>query len=432
MNLPLELNAGEIVIGGTHIQYPDLGSFAIGQRTVIVGTNGSGKSVLARALAGTIPQVYDGRITVGGSVGAEKLFQERSQASHLKIMAVPQDLREFFLGLPVRSEFNISSNGPSTATTNSLLERLDLRQYQDRPLSTLSDGERRRLAVACSLSNGRPWLVFDEWPLHLDSQWQATIGSTIAEAVQSRCLGSIELLLASESDSPNHKSLASSIRRRDGMQDAGSRSTSVVWLKKLLDELKLSPPRSSPAYALFHNGTIRTGSFFRRVSSTRVPRGELLAVWGRNGTGKTTLLRKLRGNPRPRCPVFIFADPTVQLGSSSLFSMLRQSLPPRPQRLICRASVALARVLGVDVRCDPLALNWARKKVLAVLLAVVCEHPAVVIDEPFVGLDDVSLDIVLHAIKYARTGLHKAIVVTGSTHADREYSVQCGGQVLEI
>jgi ATP-binding cassette subfamily F protein 3 len=131
-------------------------SFAIGwgERVVAVGPNGSGKTTLLRALQGE-QGVAAGRVTVSPSTRLGYLPQtepaddERSDRNPVQL---------------VRAEVNLSE----TETRRFLHRFLFSGDEALRPLSQLSYGERRRLALARLVLGGANLLVLDEPTNHLD------------------------------------------------------------------------------------------------------------------------------------------------------------------------------------------------------------------------------------------------------------------------
>lgn len=112
-------------------------SFSIepGVVTAIVGRNGSGKTTLLRALAGL--QKHDGSVTVDG------------KAPDLGHVFQNADLQLF--NASVRSEVLFRIRQPDSAWYAWLMETLGLRQYEDTPPLILSEGEKKRVALATVL-----------------------------------------------------------------------------------------------------------------------------------------------------------------------------------------------------------------------------------------------------------------------------------------
>lgn len=109
-----------------------------GEVTVLAGPNGSGKSTLLKALCGLIP--------AKGTV----------HPSHVGY--VPQSPEFLFVTKAVREE--IAFGGGTTA--NELLERLQLTKVADAHPFAVSHGQKRRVAIAAMLCDGREIILMDE------------------------------------------------------------------------------------------------------------------------------------------------------------------------------------------------------------------------------------------------------------------------------
>ncbi|MFJ7157862.1 ABC-F family ATP-binding cassette domain-containing protein [Streptomyces sp. NPDC101118] len=162
-----------------------------GERVAVVGENGSGKSTLIRLLAG-LDTPDEGEITVRAAGGVAHL----AQTSALPPTATVQDAVDAALaGLRAlertlrRAEEALAGAGPAElARYGELLEDFARRGgYEadariaaalgglgvggigrDRPLGTLSGGERSRLDLAGALCSGAGLLLLDEPTNHLD------------------------------------------------------------------------------------------------------------------------------------------------------------------------------------------------------------------------------------------------------------------------
>jgi energy-coupling factor transport system ATP-binding protein len=119
----------------------------------IVGRNGVGKTTLLRALAGL--QSYSGEVTVGG------------QSPDLRMVFQNPDLQLF--NPSVRDEILYRIAEPDMARYEWLVRSLGLVDYEDMPPLLLSEGEKKRLALATVLMRGaRHGVLLDEPALGQD------------------------------------------------------------------------------------------------------------------------------------------------------------------------------------------------------------------------------------------------------------------------
>jgi energy-coupling factor transport system ATP-binding protein len=124
-----------------------------GQIVAVVGRNGVGKTTLLRALTGL--QTFDGRITAN------------SETPDLGLVFQNPDLQLF--NASVRDEILYRLPNPDMVRYQYLLDTLGLAQYETTPPLLLSEGEKKRLALATVLMRQpRHGLLLDEPSLGQD------------------------------------------------------------------------------------------------------------------------------------------------------------------------------------------------------------------------------------------------------------------------
>jgi energy-coupling factor transport system ATP-binding protein len=131
-----------------------------GQVIAIVGRNGVGKTTLLRSLAGL--QAYTGAVTVN------------DQPPDLGMVFQNADLQLF--NATVRDEILYRLPQPDMVRYAWLLETLGLRRYEETPPLLLSEGEKKRVALATVLMRGpRHGLLLDEPALGQDAAHKARL-----------------------------------------------------------------------------------------------------------------------------------------------------------------------------------------------------------------------------------------------------------------
>lgn len=118
-----------------------------GRTIALLGPSGVGKTTLLHLLAGELAPDA-GRIDRAGRLGV--VFQEDALWAHLSARA------------------HLEVVGATRAEAAALLARADLAALADRRPSSLSGGERRRLALARALAARPAWLLLDEPTAQLD------------------------------------------------------------------------------------------------------------------------------------------------------------------------------------------------------------------------------------------------------------------------
>ena len=141
--------------------------------------------------------------------------------------------------------------------------------------------------------------------------------------------------------------------------------------------------------------------------SLQVDRGELVALLGPNGCGKTTIMRLINGLELADAQLFC-----ATVGEEVAFGPAQMGLPADELERRVRDAMELFQVADLaDV--SPYQLSGGQKKRVA-LAAVVSMNPDIlVLDEPTNGLDEDSCDIVVNfLLAYVAAG--KTVLM--STH----------------
>ncbi len=194
-----------------------------------------------------------------------------------------------------------------------------------------------------------------------------------------------------------------------------------------------------------------------------IRRGDVTAIMGPSGTGKTTLLRLITGQVRPeRGLVEVDGAEVAALDRNGLYALrqrmgmlfqngalltdldvyenvafpLREHtrLPERLVRLIVLTKLQAVGLRGA-ARLMPAELSGGMARRVALARAIVMDPEILVYDEPFVGLDPISLGVVLRLIRELNDALGITSIVVShdvreiSAVADQAYLLS-GGKVV--
>ena len=120
----------------------------------------------------------------------------------------------------------------------------------------------------------------------------------------------------------------------------------------------------------------------------RVPAGGRACVMGTSGVGKSTLLALAAGECAP-CSM-VFQDVRLVEGASALDNVLVCA----DARVDASSAAALLRLLvpGVDVHARVVELSGGQRRRVEIARALLCPGGAVILDEPFTGLDTAARD----------------------------------------
>jgi phospholipid/cholesterol/gamma-HCH transport system ATP-binding protein len=202
-----------------------------------------------------------------------------------------------------------------------------------------------------------------------------------------------------------------------------------------------------------------------RDVTMHVPRGQVVALMGGSGSGKTTLLRLLGGQLQPRSGRVTFDGQRVDtLDRQGLFRLRRRigmlfqfgalftdlsvfenvAFPLRehtrlPESMI--RDLVLMKLDAVGLRgaaaLMPSQVSGGMARRVALARAVALDPPLLMFDEPFAGLDPISLGTIAHLIRSLNDALGAtSIVVTHDVPetfsiADRVYLLGEGRVVAQ-
>ena len=149
---------------------------AAGEAVGVVGPNGSGKSTLLRCIVGA-DEPDDGEATLDGRTLDEKLPEIRRD------LAVVMDDIDFFPDLSVVEHLDLVARAhaqpDAEEVVNVVIDEVGLMEVSGQLPSTLSSGQRRRLALASAFVRPRRLLVLDEPEARLDVDGVAWLGDKL-------------------------------------------------------------------------------------------------------------------------------------------------------------------------------------------------------------------------------------------------------------
>jgi energy-coupling factor transporter ATP-binding protein EcfA2 len=467
-----------------------------GALTSVLGGSGSGKSTLGKLLAGWLHSGdgrLEGRLALGGEKfppggqvlefsgdGDDPRINPSTWSSHVGY--VPQDAAAVLSLVRATVEEELAFGMENRGADRMLMRRLvaetaqltGLSRLLGRDPQTLSGGELRRLAIACSVITDPGVLILDDPLSSLDPEGAELIGNLI---VRLTSRGTAVIVLGQVVDA------------------LASRAQHSLVLDGGTVTVRGTPAEVLPSRGLAESGVVvpvptpqRSFSFPRKAAAgppalelrdiaysvpptrqqgarpvlagvdLQVEAGQIVCITGPNGAGKSTLLRHLNGLLRPeRGEVVVkgraiagrstgavsaevgllFQHPRDQLFERTLFREVRFGL----DRLFGtnaddRALQALADVgLGGASAVHPYDLPASGQRLLA-LATVLAREPAILaLDEPTAGLDRHGLARLDRAIQ-AATARGAAVLMVTHDHlfaqstADRLLQLS-GGRLQE-
>ena len=146
----------------------------IGEKILIIGSSGSGKSTIAKCINGLIPSTYAGKLEGEISVCGENPAKAGIFGISKHVGTVLQDTDGQFIGLTVAEDIAFAlenDNVPSKEMHEKVLEAaktVDVEKLLNAVPATLSGGQKQRVSLAGILVDNVEVLLFDEPLANLD------------------------------------------------------------------------------------------------------------------------------------------------------------------------------------------------------------------------------------------------------------------------
>jgi iron complex transport system ATP-binding protein len=132
--------------------------------TAITGPNGCGKSTLAQAIAGDL-KYQSGQITIAGRELQTITLEEQAE-----LRSVVEQNRNYWLSFTAREVISMGQSKANLARMEGVMQRLQIAEYADQSVTTLSGGQAQRIDLARALIRDTPIYIFDEPLSAQDSQ----------------------------------------------------------------------------------------------------------------------------------------------------------------------------------------------------------------------------------------------------------------------
>ena len=173
--------------------------------------------------------------------------------------------------------------------------------------------------------------------------------------------------------------------------------------------------------------------------SLQIPRGKITAIMGPSGCGKTTLLKLITGQVMPESgSVRVDGEEIPTLSRAQLYELRKRigflfqagalltdldvyenvAFPLRehtelPERLIRHLVVTRLHAVGLRgaARLMPAELSGGMARRVALARAIILDPDMIFYDEPFAGLDPISMGVIVRLIKQVNQALGLTSVV---------------------
>lgn len=444
-----------------------------GDFVLVVGPSGSGKSTLLRCLNGLVPHFYGGEI--GGAIRVAGRDPIRSQPRQMSsaVGFVFQDPESQFVMDTVENELAFgmeNHNLPQTLMrkrVEEVLDQLNIVDLRDRRISTLSGGEKQRVAIASVLTLQPQILVLDEPTSQLDPQaaeevltalrrLNLDLGLTIvlSEHRLERVVQYADRMvyLPAAGEAPIQGVPEEVLRRTDLVPPLVALGKALGWsplpftikeARRKARDLALEPPPAMDKEAAASDGPLDVvvrdlwfaydGQMVLRGLDLEIRRGECVAIMGRNGSGKTTLLKHLVGMLEPergsvrvrdmdtahtpleeiiRVVGYVPQNPDALLFAETVeeevaFTRRNHDLPLQGSRELLR-KLGLAEV----ARRYPRDLSVGERQRVALASILAAEPDIILLDEPTRGLDYAQKEALGDYLRRERAAGHTVLLST--------------------
>ena len=407
-----------------------------GEAVLFTGSSGSGKSTLVRIINGLAPHYYGGKITGKAVINKKDNSDREIHEIAGDVGTLFQDPEHQFFALNVEDELAFAhecrgvSRPEIRAIVLKMVERFSLEKVVHSKIFDLSEGEKQKVALAAIISLKPGIIILDEPSANLDPGATEELALTLADLKQegitivivdhrlywlSRLIDRVYVLENGRIAESGPYSIleGEAIRKKYGLRKTKIDSSKI----ELPDAGEAKNPGfnvNEMSFSYKRNGS----ALFNRVS-LKLPLGEVIAVVGDNGVGKTTFAKLLTG--------------LLKMSSGNIF--LDHGIIP-PKALLKKSSIILQNMdhqlymktvlaeLGAAARYllkperekkagelmnhfslselakrHPQSLSGGQKQRLVIACGLIKDPDILIMDEPTSGLDGMNMKVMSEMMK---------------------------------
>lgn len=439
-------------LAGFRYWYPEAPSPALdgvdlevgGGLTLIGGESGSGKSSLLRVFNGLVPHFHGGVVSGQARVSGHDVITTATRVLATQVGFVFQDpeLQSVYASVERDVAFGLENIGVASGSMSrrvgAALEETGISQLRGRAVATLSGGERQRLALAGVLAMRPRLLVLDEPLAQLDED-----GARALVAVLEGLVGAGTAVVVSEHRFEHLGVLPGRRLAMDGgrLEEPDPRAVSRMSgaPPRVRTPMAKGPVRGPLAWRLTDVAAGPTRTPILESVSLEGRAGEVVALVGPNGGGKTTLLRTIagllspiagsteRGRGRvaflPQNPMALLHRPTV--AAEIAWTLRRDRSGHDSSSLVAELGLA-----GLAKR-DPRDLSSGQRQRAAIAAVLAGAPDVALLDEPTRGMDEAARDSLCGVVARMRDAGCAIVLATHDRHlvaalADRTVAVGAG------
>ncbi len=446
-----------------------------GECILLTGPSGCGKTTITRILNGLIPSFYKGDMTGRALLDNMPIADMKSYEIAKSMGSVFQNPRTQFFNVDTDSEiaFGLENNGESTEKINKRINEvtrnLKIEKLRGRDIFKLSGGEKQKIAFASVYAMSPDIYLLDEPSSNLDTDGIYEL----AECLKRVKAEGKTIIIAEHRIYYLMDIVDRVIYMRDGeIRNIYGREDFLKLTKKELNFMGLRISRLSDVDSITEavssdvksesdsGNMLKTlGDYGLKMENLSIIRGkktlisslsmefhpgEIIAITGRNGLGKTTFIRTITGlhkeysgniylnNKQVRskelckASYLVMQDVNYQLFAESVREECTLGLKGIDRKRVDE----VLDILGLLPFADrhPNTLSGGQKQRLALAVSMISDRRIIALDEPTSGLD---YDNMIRTGKIVKKLAEEGKIIIIVTH-DNEFIANCCNRVVRL